>query len=99
MVCIPVSFFFINSAFACFLNDLNDRAVLVLLLRLFHAFAATLGSRCPAPWQINICAVQSFKPLLKFLEALRYSIETSQNDSLHYLKFNVSDGLKCFKDT
>ena len=24
MVCIPVSYFFINSAFACFLNDLND---------------------------------------------------------------------------
>ena len=45
------------------------------------------------------CAVQSFKPLLKFLEALRYTIETSQNDSLHYLKFNVSDVLKCFKDT
>lgn len=28
MVCIPVSYFFINSAFACFLNDLNDRAVI-----------------------------------------------------------------------
>ena len=40
MVCTPVSYFFINSAFACFLNDLNDRAVLVLLLGLFHAFAA-----------------------------------------------------------
>ena len=37
---IPVSYFFANSAFACFLNDLSDRAVLVLLLRLFHAFAA-----------------------------------------------------------
>lgn len=33
------------------------------------------------------------------LEALRYTIETSQNDLLHYLKFNVSDVLKCFKDT
>ena len=41
MVCIPVSYFFINSAFACFLKyDLNDRAVLVvLLMSLFHAFA------------------------------------------------------------
>ena len=29
------------------------------------------------------------------LEALRYTIETSQNDLLHYLKFNVSDVLKC----
>ena len=27
MICIPVSYFFINSAFACFFNDLNDRAV------------------------------------------------------------------------
>ena len=40
MICIPVSYFFINSVFACLLNDLNDQAVLVLLLRLFHAFAA-----------------------------------------------------------
>ena len=37
MVCIPVSYFFINSAFACFLNDLNDRAVLVLLVGLLAA--------------------------------------------------------------
>lgn len=28
MVCIPVSYIFINSAFACFSNDLNDRAVI-----------------------------------------------------------------------
>ena len=40
MVCIPVSYFFINSAFAWFLNELNDRADLGLLLRLLHAFAA-----------------------------------------------------------
>ena len=33
------------------------------------------------------------------LEALRYTIETSQNDLLHYLKFNVSDVLRCFNDT
>ena len=42
MMCIPVSYFYINAVFACyrFLNDLNDRAVLVLLLTLFHAFVA-----------------------------------------------------------